>query len=469
MDKRTAKDKMLTLADAMSMSRQEVRDYYRRYINPGLASMMALIDFDKRFVKAEGLKVYDHEGQEYLDFLGGYGSLNLGHNPPAVLEAIQLAWEAPNILQASLNSLAAAFAHNLALVTPGDLSRVFFCNSGAEAVEGALKLARAYHRDRPKILYCANSFHGKTFGALSVTGRNKYRAPFEPLLAGCEEVPFGDLDALEERLAKKDVAAFITEPIQGEGGVNVPPEGYLAGVREICDKYHTLFILDEIQTGLGRTGRLFACEHEDIVPDIICLSKSLGGGVIPVGAYITKPEIWDAVYGGLDKYAVHTSTFGGNTLAMAAGITALEYIIKQNLPAQAADKGRYLLEKLKALPDRHGLLKEVRGKGLLIGLEFNQPVTGFWDKLTAGKVNRLAGEYLGSLVAGELMNKYRIITAYTLNNPNVIRLEPPLTVSKEAMDKVISSLQEILGHGFTGVMAGSVSKVAQAVLKRKVK
>lgn len=459
-------NELLDIEDVLKFSRQDIREGYRRFINPGLANVMALINFDKQFVKAQDVRLWDIDGLEYLDFLGGYGSLNLGHNPPVVLEAVKKVMERPNILQASLNALAAGLAQNLAAVTPGDLQMTFFCNSGAEAVEGALKLARAYNQGRPKIIYCHNSFHGKTTGALSVTGRDKYRAPFMPLLPNCEPVAFGDLSALEAKLSAQDVAAFIVEPIQGEGGVLVPPEGYLAGARELCDRYGSLLIVDEIQTGFGRTGRLFACDHEGVVPDIMCLSKSLGGGVMPVGAFISRPRIWEAVYGGIDKYAMHTSTFGGNTLAMAAGLASLKAIIEQGLAEKAAENGRYLIERIRELNDKHDLIKEVRGKGLLIGIEFNQPVSGIWNKLTAGKVNHLAYEYFGSLVAGDLIHKYQIVTAYTLNNPNVIRLEPPLTVQKQDIDKVVAALGEILQRSFAGIMAGSVKSTIKSILKK---
>ena len=459
-------DSMLTIEDAMKMNRQETRNLYRRYINPAFVAVVSLIDFDKQFVRAQGEYIWDVEGRRYLDFLGGYGALNLGHNPPEILEAVKSVMERPNILQATLNPLASVLAHNLAQVTPGDLEKVFFCNSGTEAVEGALKLARAAMPGRKKILYCENSFHGKSYGSLSVTGRTKYQKPFLPLLPDCEAVAFGDLQALEEKLSAQDVAAFIVEPIQGEGGINVPAGGYLAGVRQLCDHYGSLLIVDEIQTGFGRTGRLFACEYDRIVPDIMCLAKSLGGGVIPIGAYIARPGIWDKVYNGMDKYALHTSTFGGNTLAMAAGIAALSGIITQNLALQAEEKGSYLIAKLRELQERYDLIKEVRGRGFLIGLEFKQPVGGALDKLTGGKVNELAGEYFGSLVAGELMNKHQIITAYTLNNPNVIRLEPPLTVSIASIDGVVDALIAIFERGgFTKVTLSSVGTAIRSMFK----
>ena len=460
-------ESLIGLKAALEFSRQETRDLYQRYINPGLAGMLGLLDFDKAYVRAEGMAVWDREGKRYLDFLGGYGALNLGHNPPGVLAAVKEAMSRPNLLQASLNPLAAALAHNLAMITPGDLERVFFSNSGTETVEGALKLARAA-TGREKIIYCQNSFHGKSFGSLSVTGREKYQRPFRPLLPGCEAVPFDDLEALEAKLSRQDVAAFIVEPIQGEGGVIVPHDGYLRGARELCDRYGSLLIFDEIQTGFGRTGYLFACQHEGVVPDIMCLAKSLGGGVMPIGAYIARAAVWDKAYGGMDKALLHTSTFGGNSLAAAAGLAALQAILDQDLAGQAAARGEYFLERLRQLKEKYNLIKEVRGRGLIIGLEFNQPVGGLLNKLTRGKVNELAGEYFGSLVAGELLNKHQIITAYTLNNPNVIRLEPPLIVSKEEIDYLLKALENVIrGHGFLGVTLSSTRTALGALLKRR--
>ena len=240
-------------------------------------------------------------------------------------------------------------------------------------------------------------------------------------------------------MKKNDVAAFIVEPIQGEGGVIVPPAGYLNAAKELCHRYGALFVVDEIQTGLGRTGKMFACDHEGVEPDVMCLAKSLGGGIMPIGAFITTEEIWNAAYGGVEKCLLHTSTFGGNTWATAAGIAALEVIQTENLP-QRPLAGRLFAVRLTQLTGETPL-STVRGKGLLVGVEFEQPAKGIMAKL-AGAINKLASEYLGSMVAGVLLNEYRIITAYTLNNPNVIRLEPPLVVSREQIDVVLNALDE---------------------------
>lgn len=462
-----AEEMLISLETALELDRFKTRELYKQYVNPGLVGIMSLIGFDKQYVRAEGAFVWDAEGNQYLDFLGGYGALNLGHNPERVWFAVNKVRERPNILQAALNQLAGALAANIAYLAPGDLERTFFCNSGAEAVEGALKLAKAYDRARNKIIYAQNSFHGKSIGALSVTGRDKYRRPFYPLLSDCIEIPFGDADALENALKNEAAAALILEPIQGEGGVNVPPIGYLKQARALCEKYKTLLIVDEIQTGFGRTGTIFACEHEKVEPDILCIAKSLGGGVMPVGAYITTKKIWDSVYGGLDNYAIHTSTFGGNSLAMAAGLAAISEIVEKNLAEEAAKKGEYMMDRLRSLPDKRNLIKDIRGKGLLIGIEFNQPSGGLMDKISSGSISKISNEYLGSLVAGELLNKYRIITAYTLNNPNVVRLEPPLIVSYKDIDLVVEAIGSIMEKGIGGVLFNSVSSVVKSVFLRK--
>jgi len=447
------KEGIISIDEALELNRETVKKLYNTNVNPALGNLLALLNFDKKYVRAQGAQVWDEKGVSHLDFLGGYGSLNIGHNHPAVIEAIDKVKTRPNLLQASINPLASALAHNLAQITSGNLSNVFFGNSGAEAVEGALKTAKIY-TGKGKIIYCDGSFHGKTIGALSVTGRVKYQKPFYPLIPQCESVPFGNPEALEKALMGKDVACFIVEPIQGEGGIILPPEGYLKAIRELCSKYDALFIVDEVQTGFGRTGKMFASEWEGITPDIMCFAKALGGGIMPIGAFITTKEIWEKSYGSADKATLHTSTFGGNTWASAAGLATLDVLLSENLASAAKEKGDYLLEKLAQLKSQYPLIKDIRGKGLLIGIEFQQPEQSVLDKLTGGKASELTNEYTGSLIAGELLNKYNVITAYTLNNPNVIRLAPPLTVTYEELDYVINALDKTFASN------GSVIKLA---------
>ncbi len=418
---------------------------FAKHVNPGLKTMLSAIGFDKNFVRAEGIFVYDDAGTRYLDFLGGYGSLPFGHNPKDVLAGVEKASSHPNFLQARASSLQAALAHDLAAILPGDLSMAFFCNSGAESVEGALKMARIA-TGKQVFIHCTGAFHGKTLGALSVGGREKYKTPFQPLIPGCVEVPFGDIRALEQALDQHRCAAVIMEPVQGEAGVIVPPEGYLKQVRELTDAHDTLLILDEVQTGLGRTGTMFACEHEGVVPDIMCLAKALGGGVMPLGATVATRKVWEKAYGGLSKAVLHTSTFGGGARACAAGLVTISKLVEENLAERARDLGEYFLNGLRTLQKSYKTIKEVRGKGLLIGLEFDKPVEGLLDKLTAGAINEFAKEYYASLVAGELLGKHQVITAYTLNNPNVMRLEPPLTVTKDQIDYVLNALEDIFSQ-----------------------
>ncbi len=453
-------EKMISLEEALTLKREENNNYYRKYVNPALAKMYSLLNFDKRYMKAEGCKVWDDEGNEYLDFLGAFGALNFGHNPPQIYAALEKVKERPILLQASTGVLTGVAAHNLSKLIPGNLTNTFFCNSGAEAVEGAIKLARIASGNE-KIIYCQSSFHGKTMGALSLTGRKKYQEPFKPLIKGTEDVPFSDVDILEYKLQKGDVAAFIVEPIQGEGGIIVPEKGYLKNVRELCNKYDTYLILDEIQTGFGRTGKNFACEHEGIEPDIITLAKSLGGGVMPVGAFISKKEIWNKAYGSMDKALLHSSTFGGNTLSCAAVIAATGQLEDLQLGKEAAEKGEYLLTRLKEMENKYELIKEVRGRGLMIGIEFERPDSGLLNKLSGGMMAKLSHEYLGSLVAGSLLNNYYIITAYTLNNPNVIRLEPPLIISYKEIDKLLEALEDIFAknNGFLDITLKSARSI----------
>jgi putrescine aminotransferase len=434
--------KYITLEEALGFDRSRVIENHKKYCNSHFPSYLALLDFDKHYPKAEGMYVWDAEGNKYLDFLGGYGSLNLGHNPPEVIEAVKKIWDlkTTNILQSGLSALQAAIGETLAEITPGELRHSFFASAGCEAVEGALKTARIAS-GKPVIISTEASFHGKTFGALSASGREKYKKPFEPLLPGFEQVPYGDTDVLEQRFKKKDVGAFICECVQGEGGVNVPPAGYLQKVRELCDKYGVLWIADEVQTGFGRTGKMFACMHEGVAPDIMTMGKSIGGGVVPFAAFISTPKVWSKAYGSVERVSYHTTTFGGMSTQCAASLAAIQCYIERDLPKQAAENGEYLLSKLKPLEKKYDMIKEIRGKGLLVGIEYKPP-GGLMNKVA--KLAEVAQENLGAMVSGVLQNDHRIITAYTLHNPTVMRLEPPLIVNREQLDQVVAALDETL-------------------------
>jgi putrescine aminotransferase len=345
----------------------------------------------------------------------------MGHRPDPIVARVREQLETmPLSSHILLNPVAGELAEKLAQVTPGDLQYTFFCNSGAEAVEGALKCARAF-TEREHFVATVGGFHGKTLGALSASGREVYREPFKPLLPGFEHVPFGDAEALGEAVSG-ETAAVILEPIQGEAGVIVPAEGYLAAAREICEEAGALLILDEIQSGMGRTGVMWACEREGVVPDIMTMGKALGGGVMPLGAFIARPEVWSIFE---DNPYLHTSTFGGNPLACAAGLGALEFVEEHDLCAAAAERG----EQMKAGFERiaaqgGGMIEAVRGEGLLIGVQFgHEDIAGLLIATLAGR---------------------NILAAYGLNNPGTIRFEPPLIISEEQVDEVLTEFEAAL-------------------------
>lgn len=408
----------------------EVYEAYRAHLNPPLARVMKLSGSPIE-VSAEGCTITDHTGKTYLDFAGGYGVFTLGHRHPRVVAAVKDQLDRIALSGRTMfNPLMARLAKRLAELAPGDLSIAFFANSGAEAVEGALKLARAATR-RPTIVTTDAAFHGKTLGALSASGRDAFREPFAPLLADVRRVAFGDGGALRAAV-DATVAAVIVEPVQGEGGVNVPPPGYLREVRAICDAAGALMIADEVQTGLGRCGATFACDRDGVVPDVMTLAKGLSGGVVPIGAYLARPAVWNAAYG--KAPLLHTSTFGGNELACAAALAALDVLIDEDLTTNARERGEQLLAGARATAERFpAVIAEVRGAGLLVGVE-------------------LRNEGYGGTIIPELL-KRGVTAAWTLNQQRVIRLEPPLIVTADqvnealrAFDAAVEAAYERLGN-----------------------
>ena len=403
----------------MSVDRDHVLDQYSAHVNPPLARLKAFAGFGAE-VSAEGCVITDSDGREYLDFLGGYGVFSLGHRHPKVVDAVQRQLgRMPISSKVFLNPLEAELATRLSELAPEGLEFTFFSNSGAEAVEAALKFAKV-STGRSNFVACTGGYHGKTMGALSVTGRDKFRVPFEPVVPGTTFVPFGDFDALEN--IDSDTAAFIVEPVQGEGGILIPPDGYLTAARKRCDEVGALLIVDEVQTGLGRTGYLFACEHDGVRPDLMTLAKCLGGGVMPIGATMGTRAVWDKVYG-LNPL-LHTSTFGGNPLAMAAGLAALEVVQEEKLAERSRVLGERLLDGLQKESESTGLVHEVRGRGLMVGVEFAQ-------------------DEVGELCIAQ-MTMRGMIAAYSLNNPRVLRFEPPLTMTEAQVDEGVRIFGEAL-------------------------
>jgi len=395
----------------------ETYENYRRFLNPPLARVMKLSGSSIE-VRAQGTTIWDHNGKAYLDFAGGYGVFTLGHSHPRVVAAVHAQLELMSLAGKTMfDPLAGRLARELAGITPGDLEISFFANSGTEAVEGALKLARAATK-RSKIVATHDAFHGKTLGSLSASGRAAFKSAYEPLVPEIVHVPFGDAAALAAEL--DDAAAFIVEPVQGEGGVHVPPLGYLARARELCDRAGALLIADEIQTGLGRCGMPFACDRDGVVPDVMTLAKGLSGGVVPIGAYIARPSVWNAAYG--HAPLMHTSTFGGSPLACAAALAALEVLRDENLAENARLRGEQLLNGARRVASEYpSVVREARGLGLLVGVE-------------------LTNEGYGGTIIPEML-KAGVTAAWTLNQQRVIRLEPPLIVAPGEIERALEALR----------------------------
>ncbi len=394
---------------------ESVIDKYAQYVNPGLARLMAFAGYGVE-ARAEGCYLYDHTGRRFLDCLGGYGVFGIGHRHPRVVEAAKRALDTqPLPSKVFFSKPLADLAEKLAQISPGDLQYSFFCNSGTEAVEGALKLAKSFS-DRQKFVATHAGYHGKTMGALSATGRDKYREPFLPLVPGFEFAPFNDVSALDA--IDQSTAAFIVETIQGEGGIHVATPEYMQAARAACDRSGSLLIVDEVQTGFGRTGKMFGLDHHPAVkPDLITCAKGLSGGVAPVGAFMGTTEIWEKVFGA--NPLVHTSTFGGNALACEVALASISVIEDEGLCDRAVLMGSRLKSGLESVQQRFPeLISEVRGEGLMLGVEFKM-------------------DDVGELTIGQMV-KRGVIAAYTLNNRRVIRFEPPLIISADEVDTAIS-------------------------------
>ncbi|MBV9272127.1 MAG: putrescine aminotransferase [Candidatus Eremiobacteraeota bacterium] len=423
---------------------EETVESFRNHLNPGFLFYRKATDANGASAVVEwsdaGPNTYrDVNGREYIDCLGGFGIFNVGHRQPKVVKAVQdqLARQ-PLHSQDLLDPLRAMLAKTLSMVAPVGLEYSFFCNSGTEAVEAALKLARAYDPAKQTIVAATKGFHGKSYGSLSASAKAEFRRPFGPMLPNIEHVPFNDLGALRRMLTTckavgEDVGAVILEPVQGEGGINIPSDDYFPGVREICDEFGTLLILDEVQTGMGRTGRMFACEHYGIAPDLLCLAKAFGGGVVPAGAVVGTRSVFSRLF---ENPFLHTTTFGGNPLACAAALATINVLIEERLPERAGRLGEYFLTGLRrAVRGHENIVVDVRGKGLMLALEFRDDALGF----DFGK---------GMLARG-------VLVSGTLVNARVIRVEPPLTITEEQATYVCNAVAESLASMNSLVKTGS--------------
>jgi len=415
---------------------------HTRHLNEQFVRVLKTIGYDVGFQKGDGQYLYDRAGDKYLDLLSGFGVFAVGRNHPALRQALKSVLDAdlPNLVQFDVSTLAGILAERLLEHVPY-LDKVFFANSGAEVVEAAIKFARGA-TGRPGIVYCSHAFHGLSYGALSLTDDPNFRLGFEPLLPGCTSIPFNDLAALERALSSKQVAAFIVEPIQGKG-VNLPSDEFLPGALALCRKYGTLLIADEIQTGIGRTGKFLAVEHWNIEPDMVLLAKALSGGHVPIGALLTRKNVFDRIFNQMDRAVVHGSTFAKNDLAMAAGIATLDVIKAENLIEKAAKRGAELQMALTRLVPGYELMKEVRGKGLMIGVEFGPPkslrLRASWNVLeTANK-----GLFC-QLITVPLFKDHKILTQVAGHGSHTIKLLPPLVISEEDCNWIATSFDTVI-------------------------
>ncbi|MEC3953679.1 aspartate aminotransferase family protein [Nocardia sp. CDC153] len=429
------------LSELLAARRGESFALHERFLNPQQPKVLRAIGFDKTYTRAEGAYLFDADGRDYLDFLSGFGVFAAGRNHPVVRKALHDALDAglAEWVQFDCPPLPGLLAERLLARAPG-LDRVFFCNSGAEAVEAALKFAR-HATGRSRILYCDKGFHGLSLGALSANGSAEFRDGFGPLLAGTQ-LRFGDLDALAAELRAGDVAALIVEPIQGHG-MAIAPDGYLTAAAELLHAHGALLICDEVQTGLGRTGSFLAYQAESVRPDIVTVAKALSGGYVPVGAMLATERVFSSVYSSMDRVMVHSSTFKGGTLAMAAGLAVLSVLESEDLMGNAARVGAELRTALTDLSTRYDVLGEVRGRGLMIGLEFTRPAArrdrAVWSMLRKARV----GLFSQMIVAG-LFHRHRILTQVSGDHMEVIKLLPPLIIGAAEAQRFVTALADVL-------------------------
>jgi ornithine--oxo-acid transaminase len=430
-----------SLSDLIESRGAESSELWAATINPQFVRVLKTIGFDRTWVRGEGAHLWDAAGNRYLDVIGGFGMFNLGRNNPRVREALAeaLQLDLPGSVQLGTSPLPPLLAEALLQRTPARLGRVLFTSSGTEAVEAALKLGRAA-TGRARVLSADHGFHGLTLGSLSANGNSEFTDRFGPLLPGFERVPFGDLDALETALAREDVAVFLVEPIQGKG-VHLPPSGYLEGAQALCRRYGTLLCVDEVQTGLGRTGRLFAFEHWQLEPDLVPIAKSLSGGYVPVGALLMSKAVHERVYDTMEHAFSHGSTFAPNELAMAAGLATLHALDEGALIERAEARGRALLELTRPLVERYEVVRDVRGLGLMWAIEFGEPAT---RRVQYRLVERLQPGLFAQFVVGPLFREHRILSQVAGHAIPVVKALPALTVDDDDLSWFARALDETI-------------------------
>jgi len=414
-----------------------------RFLNPQMGRILRTLGFEKVWTGGEGAHLIDADGERYLDMFGGYGVFAIGRNHPEAIAAVQEVMEARtgNLPQLGVTLLSGVLAEQLLSRAPGSVAAMVPANSGTEAVEAAIKIARAA-TGRERVLYAEHAFHGLTLGSLSLNGNAEFREGFGPLLPGCEPVGFGDLEGLERELARGDVAAFVFEPVQGKG-VNIPAADYLPGAQRLCREAGTLFACDEVQTGIGRTGRFLALEHWQLEPDIVCVAKALSGGLVPIGAVLVSRAAFERVFDGMERAVRHGSTFGGNDLAAAAALATLRVLDREGLVARAERMGRLLLELTQPLAERFEVVREVRGLGLMWAIEFGPPAGITARRLWRAVEGRQPGLF-SQLVTVPLFHEHRILCQVAGHHMNVIKALPALTIEEDEIRRFAAALEETI-------------------------
>jgi acetylornithine/succinyldiaminopimelate/putrescine aminotransferase len=454
--------------DLKSLIRSRLGENYElhdRYVNRALVKVLRTIGFDKVYARAEGAYLYDREGNDYLDGLGGYGAMNIGRNHPTVKKALTdlMDLDMPNMVQMDCSLLSGLLAEALVKHAPPHLDAVFLCNSGTEAVEGAIKFARCA-TGRNAFLFCKKAFHGLSTGSLALNGTEMFREGFGSLLEGTA-IDLDDPAALERELATGKYAAFFIEAIQGKG-VNFPrDDGFWPRAQALCRKHGTLLVADEVQTCLGRTGKDFAFQHWNLEPDIVTMAKSLSGGLVPCGAILTRRAIYDRTFSRLDRCVVHSTTFGRNNMAMAAALATLEVMDAEKVVENSARMGEALMAGFRGLAAKHDFIKEVRGKGLMVAVEFQEPRAllkrGTWLLLEKAEVGLFT-----QLVVMNLLKKHRVLTQVAGRHMNVLKITPALIIGQKEVDRFVSALDESLSEclKLTGTMFEMGKNLAAAAL-----
>ncbi len=414
-----------------------------RYLNPQMGRILRTLGFDRVWAGGEGAHLIDDRGERYLDLFGGYGVFAIGRNHPAAIEAVRETMDAAtgNMPQLGVTLLSGVLAEQLVARAPASIAAMVPANTGTEAVEAAIKIARAA-TGRARVLYADHAFHGLTLGSLSLNGNPEFREGFGPLLGGFEAVPFGDVEALAAQLERGDVAAFVVEPVQGKG-VNLPPPDYLPAAQRLCREHGTLFVCDEVQTGVGRTGRFLALEHWDLEPDMVCMAKALSGGLVPIGALLVSRAAFEKVFDGMERAVRHGSTFGGNDLAAAAALATLRVIDEERLVERAAELGALLLSLTEPLVEEFEVVREVRGLGLMWAIEFGPPAGGVGRRLWETVERRQPGLF-SQLITVPLFHEHRILCQVAGHHMNVIKALPALTVSEAEIRRFAAALRETI-------------------------